>query len=161
MLSIKLAIKNLIGAGLRTWLNVAVLSFSFFVIVFYNGMLDGWNRQAKTDTRDWETGAGQLWHKAYDRYDPFTLQDSHQELTNEVRSLIEEGKLTPLLFTQASIYPKGRMMNIVLKGIDPRQKILTLPASLLNTASSGIPAIIGSRMASSSGLKTGDVVTLQ
>jgi len=41
MVSLKLALRNLLGAGLRTWLNVAVLSFAFVVIVFYNGMLDG------------------------------------------------------------------------------------------------------------------------
>ena len=46
MLAIKLAFKNLLGAGLRTWLNVTVLSIAFVIIVFYNGMLDGWNRQA-------------------------------------------------------------------------------------------------------------------
>ena len=45
MLSLKLAFKNLLGAGLRTWLNVLALSFAFVLIIFYNGMIDGWNRQ--------------------------------------------------------------------------------------------------------------------
>lgn len=161
MLSIKLALKNLVGAGLRTWLNVAVLSFAFFVIVFYNGMLDGWNRQARNDSHDWETGSGQLWHKDYDRYDPFTLQDAHQSIDNDLNQGIQSGRLTPLLFTQASIYPNGRMINIILKGIDPEQSILKLPTALLKGDAIGVPAIIGRRMAETTGLKKGDVVTLQ
>lgn len=161
MLSIKLAIRNLIGAGLRTWLNVAVLSFAFFVIVFYNGMLDGWNRQARNDSHDWETGSGQLWHKDYDRYDPFTLQDAHQSIGDELKPDIQSGRLTPLLFTQAAIYPNGRMINIILKGIDPGQRILKLPTAVLKDETFEIPAIIGRRMAESTGLKQGDVVTLQ
>jgi putative ABC transport system permease protein len=32
-LAFKLAYKNLIGAGLCTWLNVLVLSFSFVIII--------------------------------------------------------------------------------------------------------------------------------
>jgi hypothetical protein len=59
MLAFKLAFKNLMGAGLRTWLNVSVLSFAFIIIIFYNGMIDGWNRQSRRDTLEWETGQGQ------------------------------------------------------------------------------------------------------
>ncbi|MDO1446494.1 FtsX-like permease family protein [Rhodocytophaga aerolata] len=161
MLAIQLAIKNLLGAGLRTWLNVAVLSFAFVVIVFYNGMLDGWNRQALKDTREWEVGNGQLWHPAYDRYDPFSLQEAHAPLSGEVVSLVQRKQLTPVLITQASAYPKGRMINIVLKGIDPDQQMLKLPTSLLKEDSGEIPALIGKRMAQSARLKTGDKVLVR
>lgn len=58
-LAIKLAWRNLIGAGLRTWLNATVLSFSFVVIIFMKGVLIGWDRQAKTDMTNWEIGGGQ------------------------------------------------------------------------------------------------------
>ena len=40
-LAFQLAYKNLMGAGLRTWLNVVVLSFAFVLIIFYNGLIDG------------------------------------------------------------------------------------------------------------------------
>ncbi len=46
-LAFQLAYRNLIGAGLRTWLNVIVLSFAYVMIIFYNGILDGWNEQAR------------------------------------------------------------------------------------------------------------------
>jgi ABC-type lipoprotein release transport system permease subunit len=161
MLAIQLAFKNLFGAGLRTWLNVAVLSFSFVVIVFYNGMLDGWNMQAIRDTRDWEIGSGQLWHPLYDRYDPFTLQDAHAPITRRIRELVQRDTLTPILITQASAYPSGRMVNIVLKGIYRDQKILKLPTELFKDDESDIPAIIGNRMAASTRLKKGDHVLVR
>jgi putative ABC transport system permease protein len=161
MLSIKLAFKNLFGAGLRTWLNVIVLSFAVVVIVFYNGMLDGWNLQAVNDTRAWETGGGQLWHPEYDRYDPFTFQDAHAPVSGQLDSMVRAGDLVPILIAQASAYPGGRMMNIFLKGIAPRQDILALPTQILDTDSVETPALIGKRMASSMRLKKGDQVLVQ
>lgn len=161
MLAIQLAFKNLFGAGLRTWLNVAVLSFSFVVIVFYNGMLDGWNMQAIRDTRDWEIGSGQLWHPLYDRYDPFTLQDAHAPVSGKIRELVQHDTLVPILITQASAYPGGRMVNIVLKGINRDQKILKLPTELFIDDSSEIPAVIGKRMAATTRLKKGDHVLVR
>ncbi len=161
MLAFKLAFKNLIGAGLRTWLNVSVLSFAFVVIVFYNGMLDGWNRQGRSDTLAWETGNGQFWHPLYDRYDPFSLQDAHATVTGEAARLVKANQLTPLLITQATAYPQGRMLNILLKGIDPNQKILMIPSASLKAQNGEIPALIGKRMAESAHLKKGDHVLVR
>lgn len=161
MLAIKLALKNLFGAGLRTWLNVSVLSFAFVLIVFYNGMLDGWNMQAYDDTQNWEVGNGQLWHSAYDPFDPFCLQDAHAPLTGQVKTLVDAHQLAPVLITQATIYPQGRMQNILLKGIDPKQQILKLPTSLLNQEAGVVPTIIGKRMAASAKLKKGDQVLMR
>ncbi len=161
MLSMQLAFRNLIGAGLRTWLNVTVLSFAFVVIVFYNGMLDGWNMQAINDTRDWEIGKGQLWHASYDRYDPFTIQDSHGGISGHIRSMVAAGRVTPILITQASAYPAGRMLNVVIKGIDPDQRILELPTQSLAQTTNELPAIIGKRMASRAHLKKGDQVLIR
>ena len=42
ILAFKLAFRNLVGAGLRTWLNVIVLAFAFILIVFYHGLNSGW-----------------------------------------------------------------------------------------------------------------------
>jgi putative ABC transport system permease protein len=161
MLYIKLALKNLLGAGLRTWLNVFVLSFAFVIIVFYKGMLDGWNIQAHNDTSDWEVGSGQLWRANYDPYDPYCLQDAHATLSDKVKELIHTNQLTAVLITQASIYPQGRMQNIFLKGIDPYQKILKMPSHFLQPEGSNIPAIIGQRMASTAKLKKNDLVLVR
>jgi ABC-type lipoprotein release transport system permease subunit len=159
MLEFKLALKNLLGSGLRTWLNVTVLSIAFVIIIFYNGMLDGWNMQATNDTRAWETGAGQYWHPEYNPYDPFTFSDSHSIPEESIRVLEENGMATPILITQATGYPGGRLVNILLKGISPDQKILSVPTHMFKENPDDpyyIPAVIGKRMAQNSNLKEGD-----
>ena len=160
-LAIKLAYKNLIGAGLRTWLNVIVLSFSFVVIIWLKGVMTGWDYQAKTDMKQWETGEGQFWSEKYDPYDPFTLTDSYMEWPVEFKPHIAAGNLEPILIAQGTIYPNGRMQSILVKGIRPEQTILSLPTHFLDTTLGAIPAIIGRQMAKSCKLKVGDYVNLR
>ena len=160
-LAFKLAIRNLLGAGLRTWLNVIVLSFSFVVIIWMKGMLVGWDRQAKTDMEQWEIGNGQLWNENYDPYDIFTLDDSHTVLSNELQEKVEQQELVPVLIIQGTIYPAGRMQPILVKGITPQQNLLQLPTSGLSAAGDAIPVIIGATMSRSTDLKIGDRTTLR
>lgn len=155
MIAFKLAYRNLMGAGLRTFLNVSVLSFAFVLIIFYNGMMDGWHRESRTDTIAWEAGQGQLWHPALDMYDPLTLQDAHAALDDKTLALVKAGQLSPILITPATAYPQGRMEGILLKGIDPAQTILDLPTSLL-TKTDACYGMIGKRTAKNMKLKTGD-----
>ena len=91
-LAIKLAFRNLIGAGLRTWLNVLVLSFSFVIIIWMKGIMTGWDYQAKTDMTKWEIGGGQYWCEQYDPYDPFTLNESHRPIPIEFKNEIVAGR---------------------------------------------------------------------
>ena len=156
MLAIKLAFKNLLGAGLRTWLNVSVLSFAFVIIVFYNGMIDGWNRQSRIDVKDWETGAGQFWLPGYDRFDPYTIQDSHAPMSDEILSEVDKKELLPILMVQATAYPQGRLQGVILKGVDPGQTILKLPTDRLIPSDNVDYAIIGERMAEASKIGVGD-----
>jgi putative ABC transport system permease protein len=160
-LAIKLAYRNLIGAGLRTWLNVIVLSFSFVVIIWMKGIMAGWDHQAKTDMTNWEIGGGQYWHEQYDPFDPFTLSESHAPIPDKVKAEIEKGDMEPFLIAQGTIYPQGRMQSIMIKGINPKQNIFLLPTHKLDTVSDAIPAIIGSLMAKNSKLAVGDYVTLR
>ena len=161
MIALNLAFKNLMGAGLRTWLNVLVLSFAFVLIIFYNGMLDGWNRQGRNDTQAWEIGQGQYWHPEYDKYDQYTIQESHQPLSDEVSKLVNEGKVTPVLIVQATAYPQGRVKSVLLQGVEPDQKILSLPTSDLRNVQDGYSGIIGKRMADITKLKVGDRVLIR
>ena len=62
-LALKLAYRNLMGAKLRTWLNVFVLSLSFVVIIWQKGIINGWDQQAQRDTKDWEIGGGNIGRK--------------------------------------------------------------------------------------------------
>jgi ABC-type lipoprotein release transport system permease subunit len=158
-LALKLAYRNLIGAGLRTWLNVIVLSFSFVVIIWLKGIMAGWDYQAKTDMSAWEIGQGQLWCKEYNPYDPFTFEQSHKPVPSQVKSIVQQGGAMEVLVIQATIYPQGRMQSVIIKGIDPNQKILALPSIKLDTLSGATPVIIGSTAAKNFNLGKGDYFT--
>ncbi|MBZ0243832.1 MAG: FtsX-like permease family protein [Bacteroidales bacterium] len=155
-IAFKLALKNLIGAGLRTWLNVAVLSFCFIVIVFYNGFLNGWQDQGRRDTMEWEYGHGQLLPADYNPYDVFTINDGHGNLSGE-----KTENLTAVLVRQASVYPKGRMNPVLLKGISADQDVIKLPIELLAQSDAEFPVLIGTRMAETLKMKEGDHVLLR
>jgi ABC-type lipoprotein release transport system permease subunit len=157
----KLAAKNLIGAGMRTWLNVIVLSISFIVIIWHKGILDGWNIQARNDMINWETGGGQYRQKNYDPYDPFSLTEAHSNIPASFDSIVSKGEMAAILISQGTIYPAGRIQSILIKGINSDQKILKIPSSQFTGNNEEIPALIGRQMANDNGLKTGDLVTLR
>ncbi len=160
-MALRLAIRNLMGAGLRTWLNVIVLSFSFVVIIWHKGLLDAWDNQAIYEMIRWEIGGGQYWQENFDPFDPFTLQESHGKIPAELTGAVASGAAAPVLITQGTIYPSGRMQTILLKGIPAGQKVLEIPTNALVTDSDAIPAILGNSMAEASRLKVGDRVNLR
>jgi ABC-type lipoprotein release transport system permease subunit len=157
----KLALRNILGAGLRTWLNVVALSFSFVAIIFLQGIYSGMNEQVERAIIDAFYGGGQFWHSAYDPYDPLTLEDAHAAIPAELDSFVRGGQATPILIRQGTIYPEGRFRMILLKGIDPNQSVLSIPSYLLRGNGGSIPALVGSRMAQSAGLNKGDELTIQ
>ena len=157
----KLAAKNLIGAGLRTWLNVIVLSFSFLIIIWHKGLLDGWDRQAKNETISWETGGGQYWQENYDPYDPFSLTEAHSGIPPSFDTLVSKGNIAAILITQGTIYPSGRIQSILIKGISSNQKLLKIPSSLFIKNSEEVPALIGRNTATDNRIKEGDLITLR
>ncbi|MCK4989151.1 MAG: hypothetical protein KAS29_01645, partial [Bacteroidales bacterium] len=161
MIAFKLAYKNLMGAGLRTLLIVFVLSLAYVLIIYMNGLYQGWDRQARIETVAWEVAEGQYWQEMYDPYDPMTLADAHAPVPAELEAKAAEGKAASILITQATIYPEGRMMGAMLKGIDTRQKILSIPTDLLDPYSEEITALVGKRLAKSAGLETGDYLLIR
>ncbi len=162
MLIIKLAFRNITGAGLRTWLNVFVLSLAFVLIIWRQGLIQGMSRQVMNDTIESEFGGGQFRHQAYDPYDPLTVEDSHAPLSTRLNDIISRGQATPILITSGAIFPEGRVQSALLKGIDPGQQIISIPAGdLENENPHAIPALIGSRMAKQTNLKMGDYVTVR
>ena len=69
--------------------------------------------------------------------------------------------LVPVLITQGSVYPQGRMLSVQLKGIPTDQSVLALPTASLDTITDAIPALIGNRMANSAKLQPGDRVLIR
>ncbi|MDP4240264.1 MAG: FtsX-like permease family protein [Bacteroidota bacterium] len=162
LLLIKTALRSLIGNGLKTWLNVFVLSFSFVLIIFMQGLLEGWNRQAVKDAINWEIAGGQYWSQKYDPYDPFSIDSSAAVLPETFKSEYNAHQIEPVLIAQGSIYPGGHMHSVLLKGIRPDQQLLALPTNRLKTKDSNdVPVIIGMNMAKQASLKVNDLVTLR
>jgi len=157
----KLALRNLLGAGLRTWLNVLVLSFSYVAIIWMQGIYKGMNDQVEQATIGAQYGGGQYWHKAYDPYDPLSLDKAHGTIPDALQERIVNKEATPILIRQGTIYPEGRFRTVLLKGIDPSQSTLIIPSSLLSNEQEAIPALIGTRMAQNTGLKKDDYLTVQ
>jgi putative ABC transport system permease protein len=157
----RLAIKNMWGAGLRTWLNILVLSFSYVAIIWSQGFYRGMSDQASRAMIDAEYGSGQYWHQLYDPYDPLSWQDAHATIPPQIADEIKKGLATPILVVQATAYPNGRIQPVILKGIDPEQKVVDIPSYVLKQQGDEIPVLIGNRMARSANLHVGDYVTIR
>jgi len=157
----KLALRNILGAGLRTWLNVVVLSFAFVLIIWTQGLYEGMNAQAERASVDAILGGGQYWQEKYDPFDVFSLEEAHAVVPDSLRAMIADNRATAILVVQGTLYPKGRIHPVLIKGIDPDQTLLSLPTQFLKAGEDRFPALIGSRMAKSSGLIVGDTVTLR
>jgi len=158
----KIALKNLLGARLRTFLNVLVTAFSFFLILFMSAIYDGMLQHAKQVTMDTEIAGGAYWHPEYDPLDPMTFEDAHSVPPVSVQALVDEKKAFPVLVSQASIYPGGRIMPTIMKGIPPAQNIVNMPTdALFGHEDIAIPVLIGKGMASESKLEVGDAFTIR
>ena len=159
---LKIALKNLLGARLRTFLNVLVTAFSFFLILFMSAMYDGMLQHAKQVTMDTEIAGGAYWHPEYDPLDPMTFEEAHSVPPSAIQALIDENKAFPVLVSQASIYPGGRIMPTIMNGIPPAQRIVNMPTdALLGHEDIAIPVLIGKGMASESKLEVGDAFTIR
>jgi len=158
----KIALKNLLGARLRTFLNVLVTAFSFFLILFMSAMYDGMLQHAKQVTMETEIAGGAYWHPEYDPLDPLTFEDAHSVPPAAVQALVGEKKAFPVLVSQASIYPGGRIMPAIMKGIPPGQNIVNMPTDALSGHEEiALPVLIGKGMASDTKLEVGDVFTIR
>ena len=158
----KIAIKNLLGARLRTWLNVFVTALSFFIIILFSAMYDGMREHAKQVTIDTEVAGGAYWHPEYDPMDPMTFEDAHSIIPRDLQLLVDQEKAVPVLVSQASIYPNGRIMPVIMKGITPEQNIVNMPTQMLaGHEEVAIPVLIGRGMAKDANLEVGDAFTIR
>ena len=158
----KIAIKNLLGAKLRTWLNVFVTALSFFMIILFSAMYDGMREHAKQVTIDTEIAGGAYWHPEYDPLDPMTFEDAHSIIPRDLKLLVDQKKAVPVLVSQASIYPNGRIMPVIMKGITPEQNIVNMPTQMLfGHEEVTIPVLIGRSMAKDANLEVGDAFTIR
>lgn len=161
MITPKLAVRNLLGAGTKTWLNAIVLSLAFVAIIWGQSLFKGLDEEATRNMVAIQIGGGQYWMEAYDPFDPFSLEKSHAPLPGPLAAAVSAGDAAPILIVQGTVYPRGRVLSVMLKGIDPGQTVLAFPSASLRRGGEAIPALIGTRMAKSAGLEKGDTVTIR
>ncbi len=160
MITLRLAYRNLVGAGLRTWLNVFVLSFTYVLIIWHQGLFSGMQRMASREYIQDEVAGGQYWVREYDPYDPLSLDSSHRQIPNELENLIKNNQAVPILIRQGTIYPEGRMQTIMIRGIPPEQQVMNISFKKLRHDAS-FPVMIGKLMAKRNSLKVGDSITIR
>ena len=161
MTTYKLALRNLLGGGVKAWLRVGVLSLAFLTIIAIQGVYQGINEQGSDALIAAEAGAGQYWHEKYDPQDPLGLPDAHGVVPKELSQITDAGSAAAILIVQGFMYAGGNLRSVLLKGIEPSQRALSLPTSVLTTTDGEAPALIGTRMARDAGLKVGDLATIR
>jgi len=159
---LRLAFRNIVNNGWRSLINIVVVAIVLIVMVWMQAMYFSWIRLAETQQIDWEYGKGMLREKSYDPYDPFTIEDANAPIPPELEVGVADGDLVPVLLAPASIYPEGRMMSAVVKGIPREQQALMFPSHKLHEGEGGlVPVLIGQSMAKSSRLQTGDIFSIR
>jgi putative ABC transport system permease protein len=161
MMLVILAAKNFFRAGAKAWLRVGVLSLAFVIIIGMQGLYDGIAEQTSRAMIAVEVGGGQYWHPKFDPENPLTLPDAHGPIPEQLGTLVRSGQATPILAVQGYMYSKGSLRPVLLKGIDPGQRVLSMPADVLAAGDGTVPALIGTRMAAEAGLKAGDIATVR
>lgn len=156
-----LAFKNIIGYGWRSLINVFILAIVLIGLIWAEGMWFSWLTLAKTQQKEWEYASGILRAKSFDPLDSFTWEKGYAPIPATAEKHIENGRLIPVLYSPGVIYPGGRMLNAVVKGIPAGQELLRLPSSDLRSKDGIIPAVIGKAMARSTKLQVGDTFTLR
>ncbi len=160
MSAVKLALHNLRGAGIRTWLNGFALSLAFVAIIFSQGLLEGVNRQAERALIDFEFGGGQFWCEGFDPYNPLTFDNAHRVLPETIAHLVESGQAVAILVVPGTVFVRGKMVPVLLKGISTSQAVLKIPTAVLVDSSGHIPVLLGARMAKKLNVGVDDYLTL-
>jgi ABC-type lipoprotein release transport system permease subunit len=159
---LRLAFKNIVGNGWRSMINVLILTIVLIGMVWMQAMYYSWIKVTETQQKDWEYGKGMLRVSSYDPFDAFSWDKSYAPIPESFMQPIATSGAVPILLSPATIYPQGRMMPAIVKGIPTKQTLLKFPSDLLVTDNPvAIPAIIGTAMAKSSRLDTGDIFTLR
>ena len=156
----RLAIKNILHAGLRTWLNISALMLVFIMILFMQGMYSGMFNQIERNMLEYEVAGGQYWLNDYDPDNPLKIDDSHAEL-DVFKTDISKKNAVPILYRSGALYGENGMRGVLIKGIDRQQTLLNIPTNALRYDTGVLSAYIGKIMADQANLSKGDIVLLR
>jgi len=160
MLTMKLAIKNLLHSGLKTWLNISVLTIVFIMILFLQGFYSGMFNQIEHNMIEYEVAGGQYWHEDYDPHNPLSIDDSYAKI-DAFGSAINKKYAVPILLRSGAMYTDNGMRGILIKGIDRNQTLLNIPTSVLHENTGIMSAYIGKITAKQADLHKGDMIMIR
>ncbi len=159
---LKLALRNILGNGWRSLINIFIMAFILIGLIWMEAMWISWMQLAKTQQKEWEYGSLLFRVKAYDPFDAFSWEKSFAPIPRQASRHVNAGELVPILFSPSVIYPHGRMMNAMVKGIPSDQSVLKIPSTHLRQNDSGfIPVVIGESMSRTTKLQEGDIFTIR
>ena len=154
---LKLAWRNIIGGGFRTWLNVFILSVVIVTIIGFHGIYTGWQKDGENGIIKWHVAGGQYWQQDFDPYDSFSYDESRAEMPENV----PDEDAVEFIVGQGVIYPQGRMKNITIKGVEEEQNLLELPTEVLAYEPGRYKLMLGHRTAKKLKLNVGDKLMLR
>ena len=162
MITLRLALRNIIGTGIRAWLNALIISIALVAAVWNQSLVSGMDEQAAQASQAIEFGGGQFWQEKYDPYDPLTLEEAHAPLPAGPAGAgrRRQGHRRP--------GPAGQHLPARPHALHAAQGHRSRPARSspsrprrMAAADGDLPALIGSRFAKAAGLALGDTVTLR
>jgi len=157
-----LVFRNLKGSGLRTFLNTLVLSMAYVMLLFSQGLYQGWHRQALKELEDTFYGNGWLVAPNYDRYEMVAIEDFRQKVPATLQTAVQQDRLIPLLLHPGVVSPHRRLQNVLLIGIPASQEALSLPTTVLAESKGNVlPTFIGEGTARRFQLHPGDTLMLE
>ncbi len=80
----KLALRNIIGNGWRSLINMVIIAIVMIGMIWMQAMYYSWFNLAEKQMGEWEIGAGQYQQVNYERFDAFSWDKSFAEIPLEL-----------------------------------------------------------------------------
>jgi Tfp pilus assembly protein PilV len=80
----KLALRNIIGNGWRSLINMVIIAIVMIGMIWMQAMYYSWFNLAEKQMREWEIGDGQYQQADYKRFDAFSWDKCFAEIPPEL-----------------------------------------------------------------------------
>ena len=160
----RIALKNFLRQGMRSFLNVLVTALAMVAVVFNLSLYNGFQDQAVRNMMSTDVAGGHYRTPDFDILAPMEWEDQTFSVPDVFSGLPSSDK-TEVLVLQGQIYPNRRLFPVQLRGMEMQQSLLDLPLNKLaewqTRIDDVVPIIIGKQMAGKSHLHIGDGVILR
>jgi ABC-type lipoprotein release transport system permease subunit len=160
----RIALKNFLRQGMRSFLNVLVTALAMVAVVFNLSLYNGFQDQAVRNMVSTDVAGGHYRTLDFDILSPMEWEDQTFKVPDTLSGLPSSDK-AEVLVLQGQIFPNRRLFPVQLRGMEMQQGLLDIPLNKLEDwqapVDGVIPIIIGKQMAGKSHLHIGDGVVLR